>query len=111
MEAKAIVKFVRISPMKVSIVLDLIRDKPVAQAKAILKNTPKAASYNILKLLDSAVANAENNNHMNKDALYVSECFVGPGPTLKRSQPRARGTAYPILKRSSHITLVVKEKE
>jgi large subunit ribosomal protein L22 len=111
MEAKAVRKYVRISPMKVSIVLDLIRNKPVAQAKAILKATPKAASYDVLKVLDSAVANAENNFQMNKDALYVKTALVGPAPTMKRIQPRSRGSAYPILKRSSHITVVVAEKE
>ena len=110
MEAKAVRKYVRISPQKVTIVLDLIRNKPVAQARAILKATPKAASYDVLKVLDSAVANAENNFQMNKDALYVKTCLVGPAPTMKRIQPRSRGSAYPILKRSSHITVVVAER-
>ena len=111
MEAKAILKYARISNRKVGIVLDLIRNQPVDKARAILKHTPKAASELLIKLLDSAKANAENNFSMNKDALYVAECFVAPGPTLKRIHPRARGSAARILKRTSHITLVLKEKE
>ena len=111
MEAKARVQFVRISPRKVKIVLDLIRNKSVAEAASILKHTPKAASEYIYKLLKSAAANAENNFSMDPEKLYVSECFVCPGPTLKRMQPRAKGSGDRILKRTSHITLVVKEKE
>lgn len=110
MEAKAILKYARISPRKVGIVLDLIRGKDVTLARAILKNTPKSASEYLVKLLDSAVANAENNFGMNKDNLIVSECYVCPGPTLKRIQPRARGSADRLLKRTSHVTLVVAEK-
>ena len=111
MQAKAILKYARISPRKVSIVLDLIRGKSVDEAKGILKNTRKAASEYLIKLLDSAVANAENNFSMNKDNLYVSECYVCPGPTLKRMTPRARGSADRILKRTSHMTIVVAEKD
>ncbi len=111
MEAKAKVQYVRISPRKVKIVLDLIRNKPVAVATAILRNTPKAASPYVYKLLKSAAANAENNFSMDPEKLYVSECFVCPGPTLKRMMPRAKGSGDRILKRTSHITLVVKEKE
>ena len=111
MEAKAILKYARISPRKVCIVLDLIRGKDVAMARAILKNTPKSASEYLIKLLDSAVANAENNFNMNKEKLVVSECYVCPGPTLKRIMPRARGSADRILKRTSHVTLVVKERD
>ena len=111
MEAKAHLKYARISPRKVKIVLDLIRGKDVAQAMAILKNTPKSASEYLTKLLRSAVANAENNFNMDASKLYVSECFVCPGPILKRIMPRAQGRAFRILKRTSHITLVVKEKE
>ncbi|MBQ1933372.1 MAG: 50S ribosomal protein L22, partial [Clostridia bacterium] len=84
MEARAYLKYARISPRKVGIVLDLIRGKDVAEARAILKNTPKSASEYLIKLLDSAVANAENNFNMNKENLIVSECYVCPGPTLKR---------------------------
>ena len=111
MEAKAILRNVRIAPRKVKVVCDLIRGKNAAEANAILLNTPKAASEHLSKLLKSAMANAENNHNMNKDDLYVSECFVCPGPIMKRVMPRAQGRAFRILKRTSHITLVVKEKE
>ena len=110
MEAKAHLKYARISPRKVKIVLDLIRGKDVAQAMAILKNTPKSASEYLTKLLRSAVANAENNFNMDASKLYVSECFVCAGPTLKRSMPRAQGRAFRILKRTSHVTITVKER-
>lgn len=111
MEAKAILRYARISPRKVQIVLDLIRNKPAGEAMAILKHTPKAASEYLEKLLKSAVSNAEVNFHMDPEKLYVSECFVCPGPTLKRMMPRAQGRGDRILKRTSHVTLVVKEKE
>lgn len=111
MEAKAILKYTRISPRKIGIILDLIRNKPVDLAMGILKNTPKAACEELEKLLKSAVANAENNLNLDKNSLYVSECFVCPGPILKRIRPRAQGRAYRILKRTSHVTIVVKEKE
>ena len=111
MEARAYLRYVRIAPRKVQIVLDLIRNQPVDKAMAILKYTPKAACEPLAKLLKSAIANAENNHSMNKDDLYASECFVCPGPTLKRIRPRAHGRAYHILKRTSHITMVLKEKE
>ena len=111
MEAKAYLKHLRISPRKVQVVLDLIRNKPTDVAMAILKNTPKAASEPLAKLLKSACANAENNFNMDKANLYVSECFVCPGPTMKRIRPRAQGRAFQILKRSSHVTITVKEKE
>ena len=78
---------------------------------SILKNTPKSASEYLIKLLKSAVANAEHNFNMDTSKLYVSECFVCPGPTLKRIMPRAKGSADRILKRTSHVTLVLKEKE
>ena len=111
MEAKAYLKYVRISPRKVKVVLDLIRGKDADHAMAILMNTRKAASEDLIKLLKSAMANAENNFGMEPSKLYVSECFVCPGPMLKRIRPRAQGRAYRILKRTSHVTLVVKEKE
>ena len=111
MEARAYLRHARIAPRKVQIVLDLIRNKPVDLAMAILKNTPKAACEPLVKLLASAIANAENNHGMNRDDLYVAECFVTPGPTLKRIRPRAQGGAFKVLKRTSHITLVLKEKE
>ncbi|MBQ3097077.1 MAG: 50S ribosomal protein L22 [Kiritimatiellae bacterium] len=111
MDARAYLRYARISPRKVTIVLDLIRNKPVDQALAILKYTPKAASPLCYKLLASAVANAENNNGMNKNKLYVSECFVTPGPILKRMRPVSKGRGVRILKRTSNITIAVKEKE
>jgi large subunit ribosomal protein L22 len=111
MEARAHLKYARISPRKVQIVLDLIRNKPVDVALAIVRNTPKAASEYLEKLLKSAVANAENNHNMDPNNLYVAECFTCPGPILKRIRPRAQGRAFRINKRTSHITLVLKEKE
>ena len=111
MEARATLKYARISPRKVQIVLDLIRNKPVGVAMGILKNTPKAASEILIKLLNSAIANATNNNNMDLNSLYISECFATQGPTLKRIRPRAQGRAFKILKRTSHITLVLSEKE
>ena len=111
MEARAQVTHVRMSPRKVKVVLDLIRNKPVEIATAIVKNTPKAACEPVGKLLASAVANAENNYNMDKSNLYVAECFACPGPILKRIRPRAQGREYRINKRTSHITLVLKEKE
>ena len=111
MEARAQVTHVRMSPRKVKVVLDLIRNKPVEIATAIVKNTPKAACEPVGKLLASAVANAENNYNMDKSNLYVAECFACPGPILKRIRPRAQGRAYRINKRTSHITLVLNEKE
>ena len=110
-EAKAILKYARISPRKVNIVNDLIRNKPVGVALGILNNTPKAASELLIKLLNSAIANAEHNYQMDIDKLYVAEVYANAGPTLKRVQPRAQGRAFRILKRTSHITIVVKEKE
>ncbi|MCQ2479228.1 MAG: 50S ribosomal protein L22 [Clostridia bacterium] len=111
MEATAKVTYVRIAPRKVQIVLDLIRNKPVEEAAAILKHTPKAACEPLAKLLKSAIANAENNKDMDVSRLYVAECFVCQGPTLKRIRPRAQGRAYRINKKTSHITMVLKEAE
>lgn len=111
MEARASVKYARISPRKVGIVLDLIRNQPADKAMAIVKHTPKAASEYIGKLLKSAMANAENNHDMDVSRLYVAQAHVGPGPILKRIRPRAHGRAYHIYKRTSHITLVLKEME
>ena len=111
MEAKAYLRDLRISPRKVSIVLDLIRNKDVATAAGILANTPKAARLPVAKLLKSAVANAENNNGMDVSKLYVSQCFVTPARIAKRIQPRAQGRAFRILKRSSHITIAVAERQ
>ena len=110
MEAKAFLRYVRISPRKVGIVCDLIRGKSVAQATAILMSTPKSASEPLMKLLKSAAANAENNHGMDPEKLYVSECFATGGPILKRIRPRARGRANRINKRTSHVTIAVKER-
>jgi len=109
--AKAHTKFVRISPRKVKIVCDLIRGKDTDTARAILMQTPKAASEVMIKLLSSAVANAENNHEMDPDNLYVSETYANSGPTLKRMRPVSRGRGHRINKRTSHITIVVAEKE
>ena len=110
MEAKAIAKYVRMSPMKVGVVLDLIRDKNVNEAFAILQYTPKDAAEVVNKVLKSAVANAENNLNLDVTRLYVAEAHVGNGPILKRFRPHAQGRAFRINKRTSHITLVVKER-
>lgn len=111
MEAKAHLKYARISPRKVQIVCDLIRGKDVKTAQAILMATPKAASELMLKLLKSAVSNAENNHNMDPEKLYVSATYANPGPILKRFMPRAQGRAYRINKRTSHITIVVAERD
>ena len=111
MEARAISRYVRISPRKVKIVVDLIRNKPVGVALGILKTTPKAASPIVEKLLKSAIANAETNHNMTADNLYVKEIYANPGPILKRIMARAQGRAFRINKRTSHITVVVAEKE
>ena len=111
MEARAYLRNVRIAPRKVKIVCDLIRGKSAAEANAIMMNTPKAASELLVKLLKSAVANAENNHSMDPEKLYISETYANPGPILKRFRPRAQGRAYRINKRTSHITIVVKEQE
>ena len=111
MEAKAKATYVRISPRKVQIVLDLIRNQPAEKAVAILQYTPKAACEPVAKVLKSAMANAENNFNMDVSRLYVAQAHVAPGPILKRIQPRAQGRAYRINKRTSHITLVLREME
>ena len=110
MQATAHLKYARISPRKVSIVGDLIRGKDVGRARAILLHTPKAASELLVKILDSACANAENKYDIDRDELYVSEILVGPGPILKRMHARAKGRGNRILKRTSHITVTVAER-
>ena len=110
-EARATLKFARISSRKVKIVADLIRGKDVDEALAIMKFTPKASSELLEKLLKSAIANAENNHEMKHENLYVAEIFANQGPTLKRIRPAAKGSAVRIRKRTSHITIVLKEKE
>ena len=110
MEVKAHLKFLRVSPRKVKILCDLIRGKDVKTAAAYLMQTPKAASEPMLKLLRSAMANAENNNNMDVENLYVSTAVANPGPVLKRGMPRAQGRYNRILKRTTHITIGVSEK-
>ena len=102
--------YARVSVQKACFVLDAIRGKDVATAKAVLEYNPRYASSVIKKLLDSAIANAENNNGMNPDDLYIAECYANQGPTMKRIHPRAQGRAYRIEKRMSHITIVLDEK-
>ena len=110
LEAKAILRYARISSRKVKIVADLIRGKKVDEALAIVKFTPKASSELLEKLLKSAIANAENNHGMNRGNLIVSEIYANQGPTLKRIRPAAKGSAVRIRKRTCHITIVVKEE-
>ena len=109
-EAVATLKFARIAPRKVKIVADLLRGKNVDEALAIVKFTPKAASEILEKLLKSAIANAENNHNMTSSKLYVAEIYANQGPTLKRIRPAAKGSAVRIRKRTSHITIVLRER-
>lgn len=109
--ATATAKTVRIAARKVRLVVDLVRGKSVAEALAILKFTPRGASPVVTKVLNSAVANAENNFDLDSQDLYISKAIVNEGPTLKRFRPRAKGSASPINKRTSHITIVVSEKK
>ncbi len=108
--AEATLKYARISARKVKIVADLVRGKDVTEALAIVKFTPKASSEIIEKLLKSAIANAENNHNMDSKNLYIAEIYANQGPTLKRIRPAAKGSAVRIRKRTSHITIVLKEK-
>ena len=110
-EAVATLNYARISSRKVKVVADLIRGKDVNEALAIVKFTPKASSEIIEKLLKSAIANAENNHNMDSNNLYVAEIYANQGPTLKRIRPAAKGSASRIRKRTSHITIKLREKE
>ena len=110
-QARASARHIRITPQKARVVMDLIRGKSVDEARAILHHTPRRAAGLIAKVLNSAVANAVNNFDMDEDELYVVEGFVNEGTTLKRWRPRARGMAAPIMKRTSHIEVAVKERE
>ncbi len=103
-------KTVRIAARKVRIVLDLIRGKNVEEALAIVHFTPNAASEPVYKVLKSAIANATNNHGLDKEKLYVCKCYANEGVTMKRFRPRAKGSASPIMKRTSHISIVVKER-
>lgn len=111
MEAKAQARFVRIAPRKARIVMNLIRGKNVDEALSILRFIPKRASRIIEKVLRSAVANAEHNHEMNTGDLFVFKAYVDEGPTLKRFRPRALGRATRIRKRTSHLTVVLRERE
>ena len=104
---RAVAKYVRISPFKVRVVLDLIRNRKVDEAVAILSNASKAGAEPIRKVVESAAANAEHNLGMNRADLVVAECYADMGPTLKRMQPVSKGRGYRILKRTSHITVVL----
>ena len=110
-EVKATAKTLRIPPRKARLVIDLIRGKDVEEAAAILRFTPNKAAEPIGKVLNSAVANAVNNNDLDEEKLYVSTCYVDEGVTLKRYKPRAKGSASPINKRTCHITVCVAERE
>lgn len=109
-EGRAIARNVRISPRKVNVVIDLIKGKGLDEAYAILQYTPKAASEVLEKALKSAEANAVNNNSLSRESLYVADSYANPGPVMKRIIPRARGSASRIHKRTSHVTVVLKEK-
>ncbi len=109
-QGKSVQKYVRVTPRKMRIVIDLIKGKSLEEAYAILMYTPKAASPVLTKALKSAEANAVNNNSMSRDALYVADAFANQGPVLKRFMPRARGSAASINKRTSHVTVVLKER-
>ncbi len=111
MQAKATAKYMRVSPRKMKFVCDMVRGKNVDEALSILRFTPRKGADILEKVVKSAVANAENNFDMDRDSLYVAEVYANQGPTLKRWRPRAQGRAYKILKRTSHISVVVKEKE
>jgi len=110
MRPRATAKHVRISSRKVKLVIDLIRGKNIDEANMILQQTPKAAALPVLKVMNSAIANAENNLEMSRDDLYVAEVYANQGPTWKRIMPRARGSADRIRKRTSHITVVLDRK-
>jgi len=111
LEVRAIAKTQRIAPRKARLVIDLIRGQNVDKAKAILMFTPKAASPIILKTLNSAISNAVNNFKMKEESLYVKTCFVGEGMTMKRMRPRAKGSGAPIMKRTSHITIILDTRD
>ncbi len=110
MEAKATARYVRMSPRKVRLVVDLIRGKKAEEADRILRYLNKRAAHPVRKVLKSAIANAVNNHDLLEDALYVKEAYVNEGPAFKRVLPRARGRADIIKKRTSHITIVLEER-
>ncbi len=109
MEVKAVEKFIRVAPRKVRAVVDLIRGKTIEEAIDILTFTPRGAAVSVKKAIQSAVANATENNNLNEDDLFIFKVFVDEGPTLKRFIPRARGRATKIRKRTSHLTVIVSD--
>jgi len=109
--ARASARYVRVTPQKARRVVDLIRGMPTAEAQALLRFAPQAASEPVGKVLDSAVANAEHNHDLDPNALVITEAYVDEGPTLKRFRPRAQGRTFSILKRTSHITVTVADRE
>jgi len=111
MEARAVAKFIRVSPRKARMVVDLIRGKKLEEALAILRYTPNKATEAVTKVVKSAAANAEHNYEMDKDELFISAIYVDQGPTLKRIQPRAMGRADIMRRKTSHITVVVSDKK
>ncbi|GAA2450095.1 50S ribosomal protein L22 [Actinomadura vinacea] len=111
MEARAQARFIRVTPRKARRVVDLIRGLPAAEAQAVLRFAPQAASEPVGKVLASAIANAEHNFKLDTDTLVVSKAYVDEGPTLKRFRPRAQGRAYRINKRTSHITVIVESRD
>jgi large subunit ribosomal protein L22 len=109
--ARAQARYARIGPRKARRIIDLVRGMKASEALDVLRFTPQAASEDVYKVVASAVANAEHNEHLDRDALWISEAYVDEGPTLKRFRPRAQGRAYRVRKRTSHITVVVEARE
>jgi len=110
MEARAQARYVRVTPMKARRVVDVIRGMKADEASALLRFAPQAAAEPVRKVLESAMANAENNDGLAPDSLYVAEAYVDEGPTMKRFRPRAQGRAYRVAKRTSHITIVIEDR-
>ncbi|HEU4539967.1 MAG TPA: 50S ribosomal protein L22 [Jiangellaceae bacterium] len=110
MEARASARYVRVTPMKARRVVDLVRGMRADEAAAVLKFAPQAAAEPVRKVIESAVANAENNEGLDPDSLVITQAYVDEGPTMKRYRPRAHGRAYRIRKRTSHITVVVEPR-
>ncbi|HEX6577579.1 MAG TPA: 50S ribosomal protein L22 [Jiangellaceae bacterium] len=110
MEARAQARFVRVTPMKARRVVDVIRGMKADEAAALLRFAPQSAAEPVRKVLESAIANAENNDGLVPDSLYIAEAYVDEGPTMKRFRPRAQGRAYRVAKRTCHITVVVEER-
>jgi large subunit ribosomal protein L22 len=109
--ARAQARYSRVGPRKARRVIELVRGMKASEALDVLRFTPQAASEDVYKVVASAVANAEHNEHLDRDALWISEAYVDEGPTLKRFRPRAQGRAYRVRKRTSHITVVVEARE